>query len=159
ATVIAWVAARTLTPAAGFERELATVGAVFLVLVPGQTWIRRGVDWMFFRRSRRQHAELQAGVHGLRPELGVLEWCRRAQQDALRIIQLRGAAVLLRDGETLVCGDFQVDPVVRVWPRGDAGDALPRRAFGGPEFRRLPRPLAEAMIEARVSGVLPIVSP
>src|SRR5262249_42002710 len=46
-----------------------------------------------------------------------------------------------------------------VWPRGAAADSLPRRAFGGPEFRLLPRPLAEAMIEAQVSGVVPIVSP
>src|SRR5262249_20593228 len=138
---------------------LLALGAVFTVLVPGQVWIRRGVDWVFFRRSRRQHAELQAILKSLAPELGVLECCRRAMPEALRIIQLRGAALMLYDGEAVVCGDFNVEAVKRVWPRGAAADPLPRRAFGGPEFRLLPRPLAEAMIEAHVVGVVPIVSP
>src|SRR5262249_50275927 len=59
-TVAAYAGARAVTPGGGFERELLALGAVFTVLVPGQVWIRRGVDWVFFRRSRRQHAELQA---------------------------------------------------------------------------------------------------
>jgi signal transduction histidine kinase len=158
ATTVVYAGARVLT-APGLERDALTILGIVLVLVPGSAWLRRVVDRFVFRRSSRRQRELQTILDGLSPELGPVECCRRGLAEGIRVMQLSSAAILLHDGEAIVVGDFALETVRRSWPRGDAARALPRRAFGGPDFRLLPLELREAMVEARVTGVLPIVSP
>src|SRR6185503_7819332 len=67
--------------------------------------------------------------------------------------------ILLRDGEVVVEGRFQVDRLREVWPRGDALDALPPALVTLDYLDELPRPVVEAMIEAEVIGVVPITIP
>ncbi len=140
--------------------ELATVLATGLVVTVGQMWLRARVHRLVFRRSLHQHAELLSFLHTLSPELGLVECCRRALVELVRVRQLPGAAILLRDGEAVVTGTFDVASLLRVWPRGAAADALPVRPFGSAELRELPLALREALIEANVGlGAAPIVSP
>jgi signal transduction histidine kinase len=139
--------------------ELAGVLGLIVVLVPGRAWLRGAVDRLVFRRARRREGELQAFLQTLSPELGIVECCRRTLEELVRVMQLRGAAILLRGGETVVQGSLAVDPLVRAWPRGAAMDTLPRRAFIGEELGGDARGLIEALIEADVMAVQPIVSP
>jgi signal transduction histidine kinase len=96
-------------------------------------------------------------LHGLSPELGTHECCRRALAGIARVMQLRGAAIVLRDGDAVVHGTFAVEPLARAWPRGDAVDALPRIPFAGGMVRD--PALRDALAEAEVVGVVPLVSP
>lgn len=137
-----------------------TALALGVVVMPGQTWLRASVERVVLRRSRRQQAELQAFLHALSPELGTLECCRRALAELVRVWQLTGAAIILRDGEAVVHGDFQLEPLRRVWPREAEADALPANSFGTAELRELPLTLREALIEANVGlGAAPILGP
>ena len=139
---------------------LTTVFVLLLVLVPGHWWLRATLARVIFRRSRLRVAELQAFVQQLSPEAGVIECCRRAVGQIARVMQLRGAAILLRDGEAAVEGSFVLEPLRQVWLRGAASAALPTHGFGTAEIRELPLPLREALIEAKVGlGVFPIISP
>src|SRR5262249_29396818 len=64
------------------------------------------------------------------------------------------------DGEAVVYGEFNLEPIRRVWPRGAAADVLPAYGFGTAELRNLPAPLKAALVEANVGlGVYPIPSP
>src|SRR5262249_20573174 len=98
--------AQTLTALAG-DPELATmVGAVAVavlvfVIMPVRTWMRATIGRLLFRRGRLRWAELHNVVHALPPEAGVVECCRRALAELVRIMQLRGAAVVLHDGEVV----------------------------------------------------------
>jgi signal transduction histidine kinase len=159
ATAAAYFGVRAAVPPGGAARDLATVLALFLVLVPGQAWLRRGVDRIVFGHRRRLQVELLAFLHRLSPELGVAECCRRALDEVVRLMQIRGAAVVFREGEAVASGRIEVAKLAAVWPRGAAAADLPSRAFGGPDFRILPVAMREAMIEAEIVGVVPIVSP
>jgi signal transduction histidine kinase len=140
--------------------DLATVVVLFLVLVTGHAWLRATLARVIFRRSRLRVAELQAFVQQLSPESGVIECCRRAVGQLARVMQLRAAVILLRDGEAVVEGDFALEPLRQVWLRDAATAALPTHGFGTAEIRELPLPLREALIEAKVGlGVFPILSP
>jgi signal transduction histidine kinase len=153
-----WVPALTASLVPELRRliDLAAVLALVLVFVPGQAWLRNAIDHLFFRRRVRQ-AEVQAFLHTLSPELGALECCRRALAEIARIMSLRGAAILLRDGESAVHGAFALAPIERVWPCGTAADALPTSPFDGSALHDAR--LAEAMVEAEVVGIVPLLSP
>ena len=154
------VVARHSNPALVPLVHASALAALGFVAIPGQAWLRALTDRLVVGRSRRQQAELLAFLDTLPPTLGALECCRRALDALVRVRHLRGAAVILRDGETLVHGDFAVEPLARVWPRGDASDALPAQGFGTAELRELPLVLREALIAANVGlGVAPLVSP
>src|SRR5439155_1404437 len=140
---------------AELRRLLDLVGV--LVRVPGRGWLRAAIDRFVFRRSRRRWAEVHAVLHTLSPELGVLECCRRALGELARALQLRGAAFLLAGGEAVTHGAFALAPLAAAWARW-AG-ALPPHAFGKSRFRDLPLPLIEALIEADVVAIVPVVSP
>ena len=137
--------------------DLGAVLGVVLVLVPARGWLSAAIDRVVFRRSRRRWAEVHVLLHTLSPELGVLECCRRALAELARALQLRGAAFLLADGEAVTHGAFALAPLAAAWPRW-AG-ALPPHAFGKSRFRDLPLPLIEALIEADVVAIVPVVSP
>ncbi len=140
--------------------HFAAALVIALVFMPGQAWLRAATNRLVLRRSRHQQAALQAFLHTLSPELGTLECCRRALAELVRVRQVPGAAIILRDGEAIAHGDFDLAPLVRVWPRGAAADALPARSFGTIELRALPLALREALVRAHVTlGAGPILSP
>src|SRR5213078_86285 len=140
--------------------HFATALALALVFMPGQAWLRAAINRLVLRRSRQQQAALQAFLHTLSPELGTLECCRRALAELVRVRQVPGAAIILADGDAIAHGDFDLAPLVRVWPHGAAADALPARSFGTIELRALPLALREALVQAHVTlGAAPILSP
>jgi len=96
----------------------------------------------------------------LSPELGARECCRRAAEAAVRILRMRGVAVLLTRGRgEVVAGDLDVAPVRAAWGDGSVADALPSQPFGLGSLRELPVPLREALIDADVVGGVAITSP
>jgi signal transduction histidine kinase len=139
--------------------DLAAIVALVAVLGPGRGWLRSGVYAIVLRRSRRRWEEMGAFLRELSADLGVLECCRRAVDEIVRVMQVRAIGVLLSDGESVVCGSLSLEPLARVWPRGASAEALPRHPFGGPNFWDLPGPIQESLEEAGVVGVVPIVSP
>jgi signal transduction histidine kinase len=133
---------------------------IALVLVPAHPWLRTRFAAVVLRRRLRQQAALQTFLHSLSPELGVSECCRRTLAELVRVRQLRGAAIVLREGEAFAHGSFDLAPLLAVWPRGAVADELPARSFGTLELRALPLPLREALTRANVGlGVTPILSP
>lgn len=161
--VVYWCAMALLARSGPEFVPLLQFGAVFtpvLLLIPSQAWLRDTVGRLLFRRRHRRQFELQAAVLRLSPDLGIVECCRRAMEEFVRILQLRGAGILLDDDGTAVAvGTLNMEPLQRVWPRGAAADMLPTAVFAGGIFRELPAALQEALIEAEVVGVTPIVSP
>jgi signal transduction histidine kinase len=142
---------------------LAAVAAVLTlgaVLAQGQKSLRAWLHRVVFRSNLEQLAELQAFLRHLSPEAGVVECCRRALAELVRVRQLRGAAIILRDGTPIVHGTFNLAPLEHIWPRGNDADALPARAFGTAELRTLPAELRDGLVEANVGlGAAPIMSP
>jgi signal transduction histidine kinase len=139
--------------------DVVAVLALVLALGPGRALTRAAIDRVVLRRSRWRREDLRAFLHTLSPELGAHECCRRALAELVRAFQIPGAAILLHDGATAVHGAFMLAPIAGAWPRGPAADALPTRPFGSPDFWDLPLSLQEALNEANVVGVVPIVSP
>jgi signal transduction histidine kinase len=135
-----------------------TVATLVLCAIAGQHLGHAVIDRVIFRRSRDRAAELQAIVQALSPELGVVECSRRALAELCRVMQVRGAAILLADGAAISHGDFVADRVAALWPRGRAGEALPAR-LAAPEFGMLAPELRDALIAARTVGVIAIASP
>jgi signal transduction histidine kinase len=134
----------------------ATVVIVFAVM-PLRTWLHGIAGRMLFRRGRLRWAELHAVVHALPPEAGVVECCRRMLEELMRVMQLRGAAVLLRDGRTIATGAIDVTPLERGWPRDGAG--VPDHPLLAIHFRDLPPAVSDVLTAADVLAVLPITSP
>ncbi len=137
--------------------DLGAILGVVVILVPLQGWLRAAIDRLVFRRSRRRWDDLHAFLQTLSPELGVAECCRRALAELTRAMQLRGAALLLADGDAVLHGPIELAPVAAVWPRWMS--ALPPYTIGKSRFRELPLPLIEALIEADVVAIVPITSP
>ena len=162
-TIVYWCAMAAVARSGPEFVPLLQFAAVFtpvLLLIPAQAWLRDVVRGLLFRSRHRRQSELQEAVLRLSPELGIVECCRRAMAEFVRILQLRGAGILLEhDGTAVAVGALNMEPLQRVWPRGAAADMLPTAVFAGGIFRELPAELQEALIEAEVVGVTPIVSP
>ncbi|HVO25896.1 MAG TPA: ATP-binding protein [Candidatus Margulisiibacteriota bacterium] len=139
--------------------DLGTVATFVLVLAPGYRSLRVAVDHVVFRRSRRRRAELQEFLHTLSPELGLAECCRRALGEVSRVMRLQGGAIFLRDAEGIIHGTITFAPVEQLWRSGVAADVFPVRTLIGYELRELPAPLASALTDTDIVGVIPIVSP
>jgi len=138
--------------------ELGGALALVLALVPGRALLLSAVDRLFFRHSHRCREELLAILHGLPPDLGVVECCRRALVAVMGVMQPRGAAILLAgDRGAMVEGAFALARLARVWPRGADADRLPTRAFGLYGIRD--GELRQALAEADGDLVVPILSP
>ena len=138
--------------------DIAVVLVLVLLLVPGQAWVREAIDQVIFHRSRRRHDQLQAFVHGLSPELGAAECCRQALPEVVRVMQLRGAAIVLSEGDTIVQGTIAFAPVEQLWRGGAPAQTLPTEALVGYELRELPSPLKDALSDSDVVGLVPITS-
>jgi signal transduction histidine kinase len=139
--------------------HLGTIGALTLVLVGGHRWLGDVIDRLLFRRSRRRRAELQDLLQTLTPDVGTLECCRRALAGLVGVMELRGAGIILQDGQCITHGAFAAEPLVGVWPRGDAARVLPLEQFGALQRAHIPRPVREALAAAEVLAVMPIASP
>ena len=138
--------------------DAGIVLAVVLVVWAARGWLATAVDRVLLRRRRNRWAELHETLQTFSPELGVLESCRRALAAVADALQLRGAAILLADGQTVVHGTLAMDALRDAWPRGGP-EALPNGSLGIARFRLLPRALREVLVEANVNAVVPIVSP
>jgi len=104
--------------------------------------------------------ELQQFLHTISPDLGVAECTRLVLAELVRVRRVPGAGILFADGSAIVCGDFDVEPLARVWPHGGEAAALPRGLYGSSEQRDLPEVLRDAVLEAGVGlGVASIDSP
>src|SRR5207244_4201501 len=79
--------------------------------------------------------------------------CRRLLAELARVMQLRGAAILLHDGSVECHGELRMDDIARVWPRDGGG--LPRGTLTVATFRELPRPLADALTAADALVAVP----
>src|SRR5262245_39615871 len=107
--------ARWISRAGGGWRPLidvATVLALAGVFVPGRAWLRATVGRLLLRRSEREQPTLLAFLHTLSPEVGIQECCRLALAELVRIRRISGAAILLRDGQPIVHGTFEVAPLL-----------------------------------------------
>jgi signal transduction histidine kinase len=126
-----------------------TVMAMLALATTGQRLARLATRPLFGRRDRAA-VELQGFMQHLSAELGVVECCRRALAELTKVRGLPGAAIIFADGETLVCGDFDVDRLRAVWPVGASAAALPEGGYGTIELRELPLPLREALVQSEV---------
>jgi len=139
--------------------DVLAVVAVVALLGPGQSGVRAVVEHVVFRRSRRRGQELHDALYRLAPELGVATCCERIVREVSRIMQLRGAAILRRDGGTSVHGDIVFEPLERLWRHGAGDTDFPVYALVGYELRALPDALLQAVSETNVVGLIPIASP
>jgi signal transduction histidine kinase len=138
--------------------QLAGAGTLVLLLLPGRRLLHTLVHRLLFRHSERSAQALTAFLHTLSPELGVLECCRRALDEVLRVMRPRGAAIILSRGRGVaIAGTFPLEPIERVWPTGAGEDTLPRRAFGVYAIRD--STLREALVAADADLVVPVASP
>jgi signal transduction histidine kinase len=164
ASALVYLATGTLAAGTSYPEtrrlvHLCGVAAVALLVVVGRAWLVAGAERLLLHRSRMRQTALQGFLQMVSPDAGVVECCRRALAEVARVFGLEGAAILLRTGETIAHGAIDTAPLERAWPRGAAGDALPARLFVGEELGRGRDALVEALIDADVPAVVPIVSP
>ena len=138
--------------------DAAMIGALIALLGSGRATLRAAIGWLVFHRSRQRRAELDEMMRTITPELGTVECCRRALAAVVPIAQLRGAAILLQTGESIVHGGLVVAPLVDGWPRGAAAARLPVHVSLGDEIGLDAPELLDALIAADVAMVVPIVS-
>jgi len=137
--------------------DAAAMGAIVFVVMPLRTWLGGAIGRMLFRRGRLRWAELHAVIHALPPEAGVGECCRRTLAALVRVMKLRGAAILLRDGRTVVEGAIDTAPLDGAWPCDGAG--IPDHPLAAIHFRDLPPAASDALTAADVLAVIPLASP
>jgi signal transduction histidine kinase len=150
-------AARTGDPEAATAIWAVAVVLVVFGLMPARTWLHGTIGRILFRRGRLRWAELHGVLHALPPEAGVVECCRRALVELVRIMQLRGAAILLYDGEVVTQGAIDMTPIRAAWPRDGRG--IPSHLMVPANFRDLPVPVSTAIAAADVLAVVPMTSP
>ena len=136
--------------------DVGTVGLLVLAFGPGQVWLRGAIDYLLFRTRLRRRDELAAFLHALPPELGRAECCRRALAELVRVLQLRGAAIVPADDSSPVAqGTIAADTIAAAWPRA-APPVLPA-SFAEYDLD-LPAALTEAFAAAEVAAVVPVAT-
>lgn len=135
--------------------DIAAVMALVVVLGPGRVWLRSAVDRFVLRQDRRWTQRFRSFLESLSPELGVEEICQRAAAEVTEGLNLAGAAIFLADrNRCLTHGKLDLEPVDEVWAGRE--EELPEGAF---DLLWLRDPaLQEALYEARVTWLVPIVS-
>jgi hypothetical protein len=131
--LVAPLRAEGATPAA----DVALIAVLVAVWVPAQAWLRRAVHRVVLGRREHLWNDLHAFLSTLSPDAGATACCRRALVELVRVLGLRGAAIVMRDGDTIVEGEFDAEPLRAAWPRGEALDALPRSSTRGRACRRM----------------------
>ncbi len=160
ATLGAARALRASVSVPGFEPVLdaGTVLLLVAVLLAGGAWLRAAIDGLLFRPNLKGRRELETFFHELPPELGRSECARRALAELVRVMPLRGAALVPSDdGAPVVSRALAVDDIARLWPRG----AAPVFPAGLVEYElaTLSDELKEALIAAEIVGVIALRSP
>lgn len=161
-TAVLYAGGRALAAGVGGNelRHLVDIGTVLtlaLALVIGRVWLRRGIDRLSSRDSRRFREALQTVLQTLSPEQGVLACCQATVEALTRVLRVRGAAVVLFDSQgALSHGAIDLAPLRHVWA-GHEATRLPGRSFGSHWLADAP--LKEALIAAQATLVVPIVSP
>ncbi len=148
-------AARIGSPEAARLLDVVALVTLLWALGPGQIRLRAAIDRVLFRKGALRQGELRAILRTIPPEVGVAECCRRLLPVFTRVMDLRGAAILLRDGTTVRHGDFTLGSLASVWPR-DTGAA---DELGEVALRELPVPLRDALAESEVGWVAAINGP
>jgi signal transduction histidine kinase len=161
AVAVLAVAARSIVAATG-DAEIALVATVAAILVvvfvvmPARRWLQPTLGRVLFRRGRLRWAQLHRAIQTLPIEQGVTPCCRRLLGELVRVMRLRGAAIVLADGAVVRAGAIDVERVARVWPRDGA---LAEGTLTQASFRELPRDVADALTAADVLAVVAIASP
>jgi signal transduction histidine kinase len=133
----------------------ATGILLLLILVAARGLIGRGIDALLFGRAELRHAELQAVLTQISPELDRFECCRRACAGLARVMDLSGTAVILADGAGAVAhGDLPVDRLAAVWPRNESD--LGGHALREIDLVDIAEPLRSALMETDVVRILAI---
>lgn len=135
---------------------LATILLLLLALGPGQPVLVAAVDRIVFRRSRLRQEELTHYLRSLSPDLGPAECSKRALDELRKVLDLRGVALLFRDGGGIHSGDLDGDALAREWPTGAAADALIDRPRFGDDQVGLPPRVSELMGQHDVLGVVAV---
>jgi signal transduction histidine kinase len=141
---------------------ILTIGCwAALVLVFGnQSWLDAIIDRFLLRGGHSRRVALERFMRSLSPEIGAVACCQRVVDELVRIFQLRGAVFLFCGGSTVAqAGTIRIEPLLRVWDDGHCIDGLPARPFSLASFRELAPSLQEALVDAEIVGMLPIVSP
>ena len=152
--------ARSLA-AAGAPRvaDVATLLAVVAAVFFAYAGLRRFLDRVLLHRHAAPWTALKAFLAGVTPEAGAATCCRAALGELVGVLGLRGAAIILRDGQTFVAGEFAAEPLASAWPRGDALDALPPSLVSADYVFELPPAVVAALVESDVIDVIAITSP
>jgi signal transduction histidine kinase len=147
--------AKAAAAPSGDEALLWNAGGILLLLllVSVRGLVGRAIDALLFGRAELRHAELQAVLTEISPELDRFECCRRACAGLARVMDLTGTAVILADG-AVAHGDLPVDRLSAVWPRNEAD-------LGGPALREIDlldvaEPLRSALMDTDVVRILAI---
>jgi signal transduction histidine kinase len=141
----------------GLLVDVGTVLALLFVLVTGRVWIRTAIGRAFSRDGQHVRETLQQFMGRVSPECGVLPYCEGVLTELTAVLRLRGAAVVLLDGRGARShGAIPLAPLEAAWSGADF-TRLPTRAFGSLWLADVAR--KEALIAARVTLVVPIVSP
>jgi signal transduction histidine kinase len=152
-------ALRARAAGAGLEPlvDAAVVLALVVLLGPARAWAERAVASWLFQRDRARWDALTRVLHETVPDDGVVACCGRVLDAAVRLLRLRGAAVLLHDGVVVQRGSIALRAVPALWPRSPG--ELPAGMLPEARIRELPPALAAALAEAEINAVVPIASP
>src|SRR5581483_9260622 len=159
--VAAWLVAIADSRIGVPASALWPIGAGVLVLAfwLAQPSLRAAVDRLVFRRSRQRRASLQAFFFTLSPDLGSGECSRRALSELVRVMQLRGAALVLRSGEISAAGDIAIEPLRAAWSAAQAAGRLPTYALGDYALTDMPIAVRELLSDVDVTGTTSVRSP
>jgi signal transduction histidine kinase len=136
---------------------LAAAIVLLAVMIPGQTWVRSVVDRRIFARGFLRRVALQEFVQTLSPEDGTAACAARALHRLVASLELRGAGLVLRDGERVAAGDLALDGVAAAWAGTDASTLPP--IVTPLDYQHLPAAARSALAEAGVLGVITVASP
>jgi len=159
AAAVCFVAVPMATSAIGVDYapliNLAALIALILIFLPGRALLLQMIDASLLRRDVRRRDELQAFMQALSPALGGSECCRRALAELARVMRLRGAALLFREGDAVVHGHIEIGELQRL----GLGKVALSRALLGNELREFPDDFRDVLNAADIVGVVPVTSP
>jgi len=138
-----------------FLAPVATMVGLLLALGPGQPLLQEIVERVVFRRSRQRRADLLRSFRRLSPALGCGECSHRALAELVRVLRLRGAALLLSDGTRIAAGDIDAERIARRWPSGSTAERLFDRPHYGDDD--LPPEVHDTLTDEDILGVVPVL--
>lgn len=135
---------------------LASVLLLLLFLGPGQPALLAAIERLVFRRSRLRREELAHYLRSLSPDLGPVECTTRALGELRSVLNLRGVALVFRDGDSIGVGDLDDTALSADWPRGEAADTMLDRPRFGDDLIGLPRRVRDLMARHDILGLVAV---